>query len=517
MTINHNEFFRQATLRICGRLGIDRALHDAFLHIRQFIPAEAMHLYIYDAGSGVLKTVASADEAGGRTLEVQTGLPAAARRRLESEGVPYVWIINDMDHHEIGALVADSLNLTGSSGLVMMLRLEGEDLGAVFVSAPGRDRYTEEHGRLLGTLNEPFAVALSNCLRFAEVNRLRNLLDDDYRYLQDEMRRLAGEEIIGADFGLKGVMEMVRQVSPLNSPVLLLGETGTGKELIAVAIHNWSPRRDGPFIKVNCGAIPPTLMDSELFGHEKGAFTGANSLKRGRFERADGGTIFLDEIGELSLEAQVRLLRVLQEREIERVGGTRPIQTDLRVIAATHRNLEAMVREGAFREDLYFRLRVFPIAIPPLRARLEDIPVLVHHFIQKKSRELGLPVVSTLAPGAIDRLMEYHWPGNVRELENAVERAIILSQGQPLTWLDLVPAGPSGDREDFIPTETDMSLDAVNARHIRRVLALTNGRIEGDKGAARLLGINPATLRHRMKKLGIPFGRRANGPGRPGA
>ncbi|MBU0513346.1 MAG: sigma 54-interacting transcriptional regulator [Proteobacteria bacterium] len=509
MTINHNEFFRQATLRICGRLGMDKALHDAFTHIRQFIPAEAMHLYIYDAGSGVLKTVASADAEGGRTLEVQTGLPAAARQRLESEGVPYVWIINDMAEDEIGALVADSLNLTGSSGLVMMLRLEGEDLGAVFVSAPGRDQFTEEHGRLLSTLNEPFAVALSNCLRFAEVSRLRELLDDDYQYLQEELRRMAGDQIIGDDFGLKGVMELVRQVAPLNSPVLLLGETGTGKELIAVAIHNWSPRRDGPFIKVNCGAIPATIMDSELFGHEKGAFTGAHALKRGRFERADGGTIFLDEIGELSPEAQIRLLRVLQEKEIERVGGTRPIKTDLRVIAATHRNLEAMVREGRFREDLYFRLRVFPIVIPPLRERLADIPVLVHHFIQKKSRELGLPVVSTLAPGAIDRLMDYHWPGNVRELENAVERAIILSQGKPLTWHDLVPIGRPAESEGHLDEDLDLTLDEVNARHIRRVLAKTGGRIEGDKGAAHMLGLNPATLRNRMKKLGIPFGRKA--------
>jgi transcriptional regulator with GAF, ATPase, and Fis domain len=512
MIVNHNDFFRQATLRICGRLGMDKALHDALLLIKQSIPAEAMHLYIYDTGSGVLKTVASADESGGRIHEVPTGLPAAARELLESEGVPYVWIINDMDQHQIGSLVSDSLNLSGSSGLVMVLRVEGEDLGAVFVSAPGRDRFTGEHGRLLAMLNEPFAVALSNCLRFAEVNRLRELLDDDYRYLQDELRRTAGEQIIGDDFGLKGVMEMVRQVAPLTSPVLLLGETGTGKELISVAIHNWSPRRDGPFIKVNCGAIPPTIMDSELFGHEKGAFTGAHDLKRGRFERADGGTIFLDEIGELSLEAQIRLLRVLQEKEIERVGGTRPIKTDLRVIAATHRNLEAMVRDGKFREDLYFRLRVFPIVIPPLRDRLADVPVLVHHFIQKKSRELGLSVVSTLAPGAIDRLMEYHWPGNVRELENAVERAIILSEGRPLAWHDLVPVGHNAHPDESVEADEDLTLDQITARHIRRVLARTDGRIEGNRGAAELLGLNPSTLRHRMKKLGIPFGRRATGP-----
>ena len=216
-----------------------------------------------------------------------------------------------------------------------------------------------------------------------------------------------------------------------------MGETGVGKEVIANAIHNLSLRSNGPFIRVNCGAIPPTLMDSELFGHEKGAFTGALFQKRGRFERADGGTIFLDEIGELPLEAQVRLLRVLQEKEIERVGGTETIQVDIRVIAATHRNLDQMLAEGRFREDIYFRLRVFPIAIPPLRLRPEDIPVLVQHFIQKKCREMKTVKIPSLAPGALDRLMLYNWPGNVRELENAVERELIVNKGSLLSFDDL--------------------------------------------------------------------------------
>ena len=215
------------------------------------------------------------------------------------------------------------------------------------------------------------------------------MLADDNRYLYDELRSVSGDEIIGSDFGLKTVMEMVRQVAPLDSPVLLLGETGTGKEVIANAIHYSSPRKDGPFIKVNCGAIPETLLDSELFGHEKGAFTGAISQKRGRFERADKGTIFLDEIGELPLQAQVRLLSVLQTREIERVGGTSPIPVDIRIISATHRDLEEMIASRRFREDLWFRLNVFPITIPPLRQRREDIPALLHHLMERKSRELS--------------------------------------------------------------------------------------------------------------------------------
>jgi transcriptional regulator with GAF, ATPase, and Fis domain len=312
-------------------------------------------------------------------------------------------------------------------------------------------------------------------------------------------------------------MEMVRQVAPLKSPVLLMGETGAGKEVIANAIHNLSLRSNGPFIRVNCGAIPPTLMDSELFGHEKGAFTGALFQKRGRFERADGGTIFLDEIGELPLEAQVRLLRVLQEKEIERVGGTETIQVDIRVIAATHRNLDLMLAEGRFREDIYFRLRVFPIAIPPLRLRPEDIPVLVQHFIQKKCREMKTVKTPSLAPGALDRLMLYTWPGNVRELENAVERELIVNKGSLLSFDDLdaklqttVAIKPNHDeRTQFEPLE----LDAVMSRHISDVLARCRGRIEGENGAARLLNIQPSTLRKRMTKLGIPFGRRAGSSG----
>ncbi|MBN2059932.1 MAG: sigma-54-dependent Fis family transcriptional regulator, partial [Deltaproteobacteria bacterium] len=299
-----------------------------------------------------------------------------------------------------------------------------------------------------------------------------------------------------------------------SSPVLLSGETGTGKEVIAGAIHNLSTRKDGPFIAVNCGAIPENLVDSELFGHEKGAFTGALTRKRGRFERAHGGTIFLDEVGELQPEAQVRLLRVLQEREIERVGGTEPIKVDIRLIAATHRDLEAMIREGTFRDDLYFRLNVFPIALPPLRERRCDIPSLVHYFIQKKSQEIGLRETPPLAQGALENTMAYPWPGNIRELQNAVERALILSGGGPITFGDIhqTTISPGTDLKPAVKSTSGakdtMALDEVVSRHIRMVLERTGGRIGGEKGAARLLQVNPSTLRKRMKKLGIPFGRK---------
>jgi transcriptional regulator with GAF, ATPase, and Fis domain len=350
---------------------------------------------------------------------------------------------------------------------------------------------------------------MSNTLRHREIIKLKDLLTDDNRYLQSELQRLSGDEVIGANFGLKDVIHKVQQVASLDSPVLLLGETGTGKDVVANFIHYSSARSDGPFISVNCGAIPDTLIDSELFGHEKGAFTGALSQKRGRFERANKGTILLDEIGELPLQAQVRLLKVLQSKEIERVGGVKTIPLDIRIIAATNRHLEEMVNLHQFREDLWFRLNVFPIWIPPLRDRKEDIPALLQHFISLKARELKLPTIPTLSPGATDPLMEYHWPGNVRELENVIERAMILNPTGSLTFEHLNPEQKKKTLEMGVQSEEIDNLDEVISRHIRRVLSKTKGKVNGPDGAAAFLGINPSTLRNRMKKLGINYGRKS--------
>jgi transcriptional regulator with PAS, ATPase and Fis domain len=292
---------------------------------------------------------------------------------------------------------------------------------------------------------------------------------------------------------------------------IFLGMTslaGVGKEIIANALHSLSRRKNGPFIQVNCGAIPETLIDSELFGHEKGAFTGAISQKRGCFERAGGGTIFLDEVGELPLQAQVRMLRVLQDKNIHRVGGTGQIKVDIRIIAATHQNLHEMVKKRLFRDDLWFRLNVFPIAIPPLRNRKEDIPALVDHFVEKKSKELQMPLLPRLAPGAMAPLMAYAWPGNVRELENVIERVLILSKGRPLTFDNIVWPDDNEEHGRLIPQKDDFSsLDNAVSKHIQQALEMTKGKIHGSAGAAQLLGINPSTLRHRMRKLRIPHGR----------
>jgi transcriptional regulator with GAF, ATPase, and Fis domain len=401
---------------------------------------------------------------------------------------------------------------TETSLMNMLLKFgKGNQIGSLVLFAEGLNQYTVEHARLLKLLHGPFAIAISNALTHQEVIRLKDMLADDNRYLFEELRSVSGDEIIGSDFGLKAVMQMVQQVAPLGSPVLLLGETGAGKEVIANAIHYSSPRKDGPFIKVNCGAIPETLLDSELFGHEKGAFTGAVSQRRGRFERADKGTIFLDEVGELPAQAQVRLLRVIQTKEIERVGGTTSIPVDIRIISATNRNLREMTASGRFREDLWFRLNVFPITIPPLRQRRADIPALVHYFIDRKCKEMKLTERPLLAAGAVDKLMAYDWPGNVRELENMIERALIQSRGSSLSFETLstpqIPAGREAIRNAG-RNRSVLSLDEVNARHIRQALETAGGKINGPGGAAQILGLHPNTLRSRMIKLGIPYGRK---------
>ncbi len=513
MGIDESEFFRNATLRICGSLEIESAMQRCLRYLARFLPATRLCFHVYDRDLGIVETIAQATIESGRAMSLRTPLDTRGRQQVEQQRSMRIKLIKRMGDDAVAGPVVRQLGAEDLSGLMLDLALEGKFVGTVSVFSEPDIKFNHHHVRLLSLLNEPFSIALTNSLRYRELQTLRDMLADDNRYLQEELQRIAGEAVVGADLGLKGVMEMVRQVAPLESPVLLLGETGVGKEVLANAIHNLSHRRNGPLIRVNCGAIPETLMDSELFGHEKGAFTGAVSRKRGRFERAHGGTIFLDEIGELPPEAQVRLLRVIQDKEIERVGGSETVQIDIRVIAATHRDLERMLAQGRFREDLYFRLRVFPIAIPPLRQRQEDIPALVQHFIQKKSREMKLSINPTLAPGALDRLIHYAWPGNARELENAIERELILRKGGALLFDGIgIPGQANRDNRTSALSQTpdeSLDLDRVMAAHIRKVLKMCNGRVEGENGAASWLNIHPSTLRKRMKKLNIAFGRKA--------
>jgi transcriptional regulator with GAF, ATPase, and Fis domain len=520
MAIDENDFFRQATLRICSSLDIETAMQRSLQYLSEVMPVDHLMLGLYDRGLGAVRpfsVVSDHAEKGGNPLiplsadvRKMLGDPGALNRVFIDRpglGSVMVRVINDPTSDPVAGPIFSAVGTIDSSLLYMRLDVEGATLGHLVLRAAGKGKYTEEHARLLALLREPFVIALSNALKHQEVLKLKDILTDDNKYLHRELFHLSGDRIVGADGGLREVMEMVRHVAPLDSHVLLTGETGVGKDVIAHAIHDASPRREGPLIRVNCGAIAEGLIDSELFGHEKGSFTGATALKRGCFELADRGTIFLDEIGELPLAAQVRMLRVLQYREIQRVGGTATIPTDIRVIAATNRDLEELVKTGRFRQDLWFRLNVFPIAIPPLRKRKADIPAFVDHFIRQKSAALKLPMTPALAPRAIDRLIAYDWPGNVRELENVLERALILSKGGPVTFGPFL--GPRSEEGAAAADETDsnLSLEETVSRHIRRVLRQTGGKVHGAGGAAELLGVNPSTLRSKMRKLEIVYQR----------
>jgi len=512
--IDKNEFFREATLRICGTFEIEKALWNCFKYISKFIKVDkvCLHYFIPEKKYGII--FAMADHDGGQRVNIKAVPLPDVSRKMNNDGMPEQLLFNRANEDPMGSFMLNAAGIHEKCSLIVTrLIVDDKWLGGVSFGAFGWDHYDDEDLHLLKLLKAPFTIALSNSKRYYELLELKNLLADDNKYLQNELYKQKSDEIIGHDFGLSTVMQQVNQVAPLSSPVLLLGETGVGKEVIANAIHKLSTRKDGPMIKVNCGAIPETLIDSELFGHEKGAFTGAIERKRGRFERANKGTIFLDEIGELPMEAQIRFLEVLQEKNFEPVGSDRIIKSDIRVIAATHRNLERMIKESRFRKDLYFRLKVFPIHIPPLRERKMDIPALVQHFILKKYKAMGLKNIPILANNAIERLDSYDWPGNVRELENTVERALIISRGRPLQFDDLIIPTARSNTENFnISDRKPVLLDELISRHIRNVLNLTKGKVGGTGGAAKLMGINPATLRHKMRKLGIPFGRDVNYP-----
>lgn len=510
MKLDENEFFRNATLRICSSLDIEKSFWDFFVYISKYVSAQDAYLIYRKNESPVTTIFAHANKEEGRLIGHQFKFSEEVRAIFKDPDWPGELLLNHADNHIVGKELLAELGLSNISALVTRLIIEERAVGSLILMTKGWNKFSPKDQRLISLLKKPAAIALANSIKYHELSTLKEKLSDDNRFLQEELRSTFTNEVVGADFGLKKVMNLVHQVASENAPVLILGETGVGKEVIATAIHNLSNRRLQPFIKMNCGSIPETLIDSELFGHEKGAFTGAYQQFRGRFERAEGGTLFLDEIGELPPAAQVRLLRVLQEKEIERVGGSRPIKIDVRLIIATHRDLWQLVEEGKFRQDLLYRLNVFPIEIPPLRDRKSDIPALFQYFLVKKAESMALPSIPRIAHGEIERLLEYSWPGNVRELENMVERALIMNRYGPIRLLKLRPAQidntPVAIRNDM---ERPAQLNELIRNHIEMTMQMTKGKIEGTEGAAELLGINPSTLRHKMRKLSIQFGRKA--------
>jgi formate hydrogenlyase transcriptional activator len=343
------------------------------------------------------------------------------------------------------------------------------------------------------------AYAIDHVQAYEQIDRLREQLAKENVYLTEELKLMkhAGS-LVGRSLAFRHVIGLARDVAPTPSTVFITGETGTGKELIAQAIHDWSPRHSKPMVQVNCASFPAGLVESELFGHERGAFTGADRAREGRFELAHGGTLFLDEIGEMPLETQAKLLRVLQDGMIDRLGGKQPVRVDVRVVAATNRNLPAAVKAGTFRADLFYRLNVFPINVPPLRNRPDDIPLLARHFLQRYCVKLSRSC-KDIEQTSLERLIRYTWPGNVRELENVIERAMILSR-EPMLRID---EHVLGSQDSSFSAAAPASLKDLERQHILQTLTLTNWRIEGSDGAAMRLGIPPSTLRSRMKQFGM--------------
>ena len=499
---------------VCHHLELEESAQRLLAVLAEQLPSVALLIRRIDRDPGRLTTVAVGSLSGtdperwpartpldGHAADELLGALAAGQPlRLGADR----WALLGMAERTDGQLEARAIALP--------LLVAGEPVGlATLVLAAGTPVGPEQI-RCAALATGPLGVAFENDRRIHELARLGAALEADREALLTRLQRQdISEVVIGARGGLATVMERVQQVAPTDAPVLVLGETGSGKEVIARAIHGRSSRSRGPVVRVNCGAIPAELVDSELFGHERGAFTGATGVRKGWFERADGGTLFLDEVGELPLAAQVRLLRVLQDGTLERVGGSRTIHVDVRIVAATHRHLEAMVADRTFREDLWYRLSVFPIRLPALRERLEDLPALASYFAERAGRRLGGAPLSP-SESEVDLLRRYPWPGNVRELASVIERATILGNGKRLEIRSALgafspPAAAPQPSVTEKPAAPIGSLDEAMADHIRRALTVCQGRIEGPAGAAELLAINPHTLRARMRKLGVQWQR----------
>ena len=500
----------ELTNNVVSNLEIRDVLKAVIANVRQVMRSDFAGVGLPDSDGGRLRVYALAF-AGDGTLSENESLPTeeTVPSRVFRTGNIWVGKIQDLPEIQTGknAFLAPGLK----TACVLPLLSRKRVLGILILGRREDHRYIQEDIDFLTQVSNQIAIAVENALSFRQISELTDKLALEKLYLEDEIRSDADfEEMVGKSQALHRVLRLVETVAPTDSTVLISGETGTGKELIARAIHNLSPRASKTFVKLNCAALPAGLLESELFGHEKGAFTGAVAQRIGRLELADHGTIFLDEVGEIPLELQPKLLRVLQEREIERLGGTRTIRTDVRLIAATNRDLAAMVQEQTFRSDLYFRLNVFPVELPPLRERPEDIPLLVRHFAEEISRRMN-KTIEAISSETMQALCQYHWPGNIRELQNVIERAVILSSGPslkvPVTELQLrtapVPARDDESAGSTRRTPVRSILAEVDRNQIIRALKETDGRIGGPNGAANRLGLKRTTFITRMKKLGI--------------
>ena len=499
-----NQLLLEINNAVVSTLDLGQLLKVISEVLQRAISHDAAVLTLYEQGSTELKLKAL----DGDTLfaPFEEGISVGGEGTPEGEaiqtGAPVLVRSADLTRFT-SRWVETAVKQGARSGVALPLISHNRTLGTVSVISKQEDHFNTGDVELLSQCAGQIAIAVENALSYNETERLKNKLASEKVYLEEEIN-YEFAEIVGQSAALKRVLQQVNTVAPTDSAVLLCGETGTGKELIARAIHDSSGRRERTIVKLNCAAIPTGLLESELFGHEKGAFTGAIAPRVGRFELANKGTLLLDEIGEIPLDLQPKLLRVLQEQEFERLGSSRTIRTDARLIASTNCDLPQMVAEKKFRSDLFYRLNVFPITIPPLRERIEDIPLLVGYFVTKHSLRMNKRI-EIITKQTIDTLSSYHWPGNVRELENFIERAVILSTGSelqaPLNELNLTRA--IATEAPKVSSPVGNSLEDVERAHIERVLQHTKGVIAGRGGAAEILGLPSSTLRNRMKKLGM--------------
>jgi formate hydrogenlyase transcriptional activator len=495
------------TNRMVTKLELRDLLREIVASIRQCMQCDKVGVALPDPEDGELRRYVS-DHAG--CEEMSAGSVPERSRIVFRTGKPLIATREELAAEFEGAIGLNSL-------CVYPLIMRERVLGVFGLESSRENAFTKDDLTFLGQVADQIALAVENALAYGQISELKDKLAQENVYLESEIRsELHFEDIVGNSELLRRVLREVETVAPADSTVLIYGETGTGKELIARAVHNLSSRKSNPFVKLNCAAIPTALIESELFGHEKGAFTGAIIQRVGRFELANRGTIFLDEIGDIPLELQPKLLRVLQEREFERLGSTRTLRTDVRLIAATNRDLKTMVEEQRFRSDLYYRLNVFPIRVPSLRERKEDIPLLVRHFVQEFSRRNGR-VIDTIPSETMQALVRYHWPGNIRELQNVIERAVIISRG-PVLNVALTELA-----SDMASTSTPVAPTAKSAAHeslrnmlqeternqILRALGEANGVVAGPNGAAARLGVKRTTLQIKMQRLGIRISRTA--------
>jgi formate hydrogenlyase transcriptional activator len=485
---------------LLANMDVRKLLGAISASLREVVPHDCATLGLYDRSTGSLTVQFLGTEEGEtRRGEVRMPLEGSPAGRAFQNREPVV--LDRMQDSPFATETVRHLTTLGMrSGCWVPLVHRGESVGALMVASKLEGAFSHRDAEMLSQVAGQVAMAVNNAVAYRQIAELRDRLSQEKQYLEEEINlENRFEDIVGESAGLRQVLKEIETVAPTDATVLIQGETGTGKELLARAIHRLSPRCDHTFIKLNCAAIPAGLLESELFGHEKGAFTGAISRKMGRLELAHEGTLFLDEVGELPLDLQPKLLRALQEREIERLGGTRPIAVNVRLIAATNRDLASLVAEKQFRSDLYYRLKVFPIFAPPLRERASDIPVLVRHFVSTHSRRMGKNI-EVIPEETMNALVRWSWPGNIRELENFLERAVILTRG-PELYVPLAELQTAKNQDSN--TEESPTLHAAERDHILRVLRECKGQIGGADGAAARLGVKRTTLNSKLKKLGI--------------